>query len=123
MEGVPVYIPFSWNTPIIRHTFQRGYSMQAILDEFKVATTKMFEQLGVETPTFQLTQKLDNMFLIQIDAVPVGASKRLFKRLIQVNVVFSDHNGVYTTEILRRMGDYLSFMRFYASMFQHFNCK
>jgi hypothetical protein len=39
IKGVPVYVPFSWHCPIIRHTFQKGSSMATILEEYKVAIT------------------------------------------------------------------------------------
>lgn len=32
LKGVPVYVPFSWNCTTIRHTFQKGSSMEIILD-------------------------------------------------------------------------------------------
>jgi hypothetical protein len=32
LKGVPNYVPFSWNCTIIRHTFQKGMSMEMILD-------------------------------------------------------------------------------------------
>lgn len=60
--------------------------------------------------------------MVQMEKISEDQQKqRFFKRCIQANIVFSDHNGVFTTEILRRKGDYLSFMKFYSFMFQHFN--
>jgi serine/threonine protein kinase len=51
IQGVPVYIPFSWQTPIIRHTFQRGCTMDDILDQYQVAINKMCEELSAPSLT------------------------------------------------------------------------
>jgi len=71
--------------------------MSEILDEYKVAIK---ERLGLRN--FSVTQKKRaNVYLVEITPEK-NCSGRLFRNMLEINIVFSDHNGVYTTEILRR---------------------
>ena len=90
--------------------------MSEILDQYKIGIS---EKLGLKDFSIE-KKKRSNVFLVEITPDPQN-TKRLFRKLLDINIVFSDHNGVYTTEILRRKGDYLSFMEFYGKMFEHFN--
>lgn len=77
LQGVPVYVPFSWNCTIIRHTFQKGCCMEMILDQYKVAIENLFKSLKIKNPpAYQITKKKrSNVFLIQIEKISEDQQK------------------------------------------------
>lgn len=71
--------------------------MSDILDQYKFAIE---ERLCLKN--YKVTQKKrQNVFLVKITP-DVNNKRRLFRKNLEINIVFSDHNGVFTTEILRR---------------------
>mmetsp|Transcript_34926 Transcript_34926/g.53620 ORF Transcript_34926/g.53620 Transcript_34926/m.53620 type:complete len:148 (+) Transcript_34926:1408-1851(+) len=124
-SALPRYVHFSWNSTIIRHTPQ---ALTSILDGYREGITWIFEHILNESKAFKLEEKKANVYLVSLHKTVGPTSKAssefYFKAPLEANLVFSEEDsGAVVCEILRRKGDYLTFIQFYCYVWSHFNRK